>query len=203
MRPPGVPGRRSRVKGSESPAEGGAGAADDERAAETAAGGARLVGDGRVHRRTVPPTLAERSSISSVSSSNMGYPFRSKTMTVATIANRGARHQMAFVAKERRSIHSPQARSGLWRRGRAYTPGRAGACSRILAVASAVDLDFRYGCTPAWWQLWKGLYEAGRRPHRDAIPRTAGRVAVVARRTQPDLPRGRDVRVAARRAGAA
>jgi spore maturation protein CgeB len=31
----------------------------------------------------------------------------------------------------------------------------------ILAVASAVDLDFRYGCTPAWWQLWKGLYEAG------------------------------------------
>jgi spore maturation protein CgeB len=32
---------------------------------------------------------------------------------------------------------------------------------RILAVASAVDLDFRYGCTPAWWQLWKGLYEAG------------------------------------------
>jgi glycosyl transferase family 1 len=33
--------------------------------------------------------------------------------------------------------------------------------SRVLAVASAVDLDFRYGCTPAWWQLWKGLYEAG------------------------------------------
>ncbi|MDH4177609.1 MAG: glycosyltransferase [Thermoleophilia bacterium] len=32
---------------------------------------------------------------------------------------------------------------------------------RILAVASAVDLDFRYGCTPAWWQLWKGLYEVG------------------------------------------
>ncbi len=31
----------------------------------------------------------------------------------------------------------------------------------ILAVASAVDLDFRYGCTPAWWQLWKGMYEAG------------------------------------------
>ena len=32
---------------------------------------------------------------------------------------------------------------------------------RILAVASATDLDFRYGCTPAWWQLWKGLYEVG------------------------------------------
>jgi hypothetical protein len=30
-----------------------------------------------------------------------------------------------------------------------------------LAVASAIDLDFRYGCTPAWWQLWKGMYEAG------------------------------------------
>ena len=26
---------------------------------------------------------------------------------------------------------------------------------------SSVDLGFRYGCTPAWWQLWKGLYEAG------------------------------------------
>jgi spore maturation protein CgeB len=32
---------------------------------------------------------------------------------------------------------------------------------KILVVASAVDLDFRYGCTPAWWQLWKGLYQAG------------------------------------------
>ncbi len=32
---------------------------------------------------------------------------------------------------------------------------------KVLAVASAVDLDFRYGCTPAWWQLWKGLYEEG------------------------------------------
>jgi hypothetical protein len=33
--------------------------------------------------------------------------------------------------------------------------------AKIVAVASAVDLDFRYGCTPAWWQLWKGLHEAG------------------------------------------
>ncbi len=32
---------------------------------------------------------------------------------------------------------------------------------RVLAIASAVDLDFRYGCTPAWWQLWKGMYESG------------------------------------------
>ena len=32
---------------------------------------------------------------------------------------------------------------------------------KILAVASAIDLDYRYGCTPAWWQLWKGMYEAG------------------------------------------
>ncbi len=32
---------------------------------------------------------------------------------------------------------------------------------KILAVASAVDLDFRYGCTPAWWQLWKGMSEVG------------------------------------------
>src|ERR687890_418895 len=32
---------------------------------------------------------------------------------------------------------------------------------RLVAVAAATDLDFRYGCTPAWWQLWKGLYEEG------------------------------------------
>ena len=32
---------------------------------------------------------------------------------------------------------------------------------KILAVASAADLDFRYGCTPAWWQLWKGMAESG------------------------------------------
>lgn len=32
---------------------------------------------------------------------------------------------------------------------------------KVIAVASAVDLDFRYGCTPAWWQLFKGLYETG------------------------------------------
>ncbi len=32
---------------------------------------------------------------------------------------------------------------------------------KVLAVASAADLDFRYGCTPAWWQLWKGMAEAG------------------------------------------
>src|SRR6266566_10015659 len=32
---------------------------------------------------------------------------------------------------------------------------------KIIAVASAVDLDFRYGCTPAWWQLWKGMHQAG------------------------------------------
>jgi glycosyltransferase involved in cell wall biosynthesis len=38
---------------------------------------------------------------------------------------------------------------------------RAVTAPKILAVASAIDLDFRYGCTPAWWQLWKGLYEAG------------------------------------------
>ena len=32
---------------------------------------------------------------------------------------------------------------------------------KVLAIASAVSLDFRYGCTPAWWQLFKGLYENG------------------------------------------
>ncbi len=32
---------------------------------------------------------------------------------------------------------------------------------KLLCVASAVDLDFRYGCTPAWWQLWKALHDEG------------------------------------------
>ena len=32
---------------------------------------------------------------------------------------------------------------------------------KLLCVASAVDLDFRYGCTPAWWQLWQGLHDEG------------------------------------------
>jgi Glycosyl transferases group 1 len=32
---------------------------------------------------------------------------------------------------------------------------------KILAVASAVDLEFHLGCTPAWWQLWKGMALAG------------------------------------------
>ena len=38
--------------------------------------------------------------------------------------------------------------------GRVKTP-------KIVAVASAADLDFRYGCTPAWWQLWKGMHDVG------------------------------------------
>jgi spore maturation protein CgeB len=41
------------------------------------------------------------------------------------------------------------------------SPERPLKAPKILAVASAIDLDFRYGCTPAWWQLWKGMYEAG------------------------------------------
>ena len=32
---------------------------------------------------------------------------------------------------------------------------------KVLAVVSSVDLTYRYGCTPAWWQLWKGMYDAG------------------------------------------
>src|SRR5262249_48277625 len=47
------------------------------------------------------------------------------------------------------------------RRGLRHTESVSRRAPKILAVASAVDLDFRYGCTPAWWQLWKGLHEAG------------------------------------------
>jgi len=32
---------------------------------------------------------------------------------------------------------------------------------KTLAVCSSLDLRFHYGCTPAWWQLLKGLYEIG------------------------------------------
>src|SRR3954466_11013040 len=78
---------------------------------------------------------------------------------------------------------------------------------RILAVASAVDLDFRYGCTPAWWQLWKGLYEAGCdvivTPYRGRAiespwwrvePNPTYRDGGVARGADPPLPRGGVVR---------
>ena len=74
---------------------------------------------------------------------------------------------------------------------------------KILAVASAVDLDFRYGCTPAWWQLWKGLYEVGVDLIVTPVPRPAGRVAVVADGAEPDLGRGRELRRRPRRARAA
>lgn len=32
---------------------------------------------------------------------------------------------------------------------------------KLLCVASAVDFEYRYGCTPAWWQLWKALHLEG------------------------------------------
>ena len=31
----------------------------------------------------------------------------------------------------------------------------------MLAVASAIELGFGYGCTPAWWHIWKAMHEAG------------------------------------------
>jgi spore maturation protein CgeB len=31
----------------------------------------------------------------------------------------------------------------------------------LIVVASAAELRFAYGCTPAWWQLWKALHLAG------------------------------------------
>lgn len=32
---------------------------------------------------------------------------------------------------------------------------------KILAFVSTIDLKYRLGCTPAWWQLFKALYELG------------------------------------------
>ena len=85
--------------------------------------------------------------------------------------------------------------------GRVHYDSETGGCDtygvrapKILAVASAVDLDFRYGCTPAWWQLWKGMARGRHRPDRDDVPRPRDRVALVAHRAEPALPRGGDLR---------
>jgi len=32
---------------------------------------------------------------------------------------------------------------------------------KILNIVSAIDLTYGFGCTPAWWQLFKALYELG------------------------------------------
>jgi glycosyltransferase involved in cell wall biosynthesis len=32
---------------------------------------------------------------------------------------------------------------------------------KLLCICSALDLRYRYGCTPAWWQFLKGFYELG------------------------------------------
>lgn len=32
---------------------------------------------------------------------------------------------------------------------------------KLLCVASALDIGLNYGCTPAWWQFFKGLHELG------------------------------------------
>ena len=48
---------------------------------------------------------------------------------------------------------------------------------KILAVASAVDLDFRYGCTPGLVAALEGAARGRLRPDRHAVPRPAGRVA--------------------------
>jgi hypothetical protein len=32
---------------------------------------------------------------------------------------------------------------------------------KLLVIASSLDLRLPYSCTPAWWQLLKGLAETG------------------------------------------
>ena len=69
---------------------------------------------------------------------------------------------------------------------------------KLLCIASAVDLDFRYGCTPAWWQLWKGLHEEGAElvvaPYRGRPIETPWWRAAA----EPHLPRGGELRPRAR-----
>jgi len=40
-------------------------------------------------------------------------------------------------------------------------PGMKTRAPKVLAVASTSDLAYPYGVTPAWWQLWRALGEAG------------------------------------------
>ena len=113
----------------------------------------------------------------------------------------------------RRSVAEEQQRSERALRRNRESGFTAPSCARrrlpgvkapkILAVASAVDLDFRYGCTPAWWQLWKGMYEVGvdlivtpyrGRPVESPWWRTAA---------NPTTGRGRELRRGSRRARAA
>ncbi len=86
----------------------------------------------------------------------------------------------------------------LQRRNRASETLEGVRSPKLLVAASAIDLDFRYGCTPAWWQLWKGLYEEGAdlvvtpyrgRPVESPWWRTAA---------NPDVRRGRVVRARTR-----
>ena len=32
---------------------------------------------------------------------------------------------------------------------------------KLLCAVSAIDISLNYGCTPAWWQFFKGLHELG------------------------------------------
>jgi hypothetical protein len=32
---------------------------------------------------------------------------------------------------------------------------------KLLIITSTINLEYRLGCTPAWWQLYKALYEIG------------------------------------------
>ena len=32
---------------------------------------------------------------------------------------------------------------------------------KVLVVCSALDLQYKLGCTPSWWQLLKALHETG------------------------------------------
>jgi hypothetical protein len=38
---------------------------------------------------------------------------------------------------------------------------KSGKNMKILVICSALDLQYKLGCTPSWWQLLKALYETG------------------------------------------
>ena len=117
-------------------------------------------------------TFRHRSSSSSTPKGSPSGSGRSRTSRGSPTAS-GPRCSRGSASSARRSL-SRRSRSGT-RRTPACNRVCKGSCGggpfailnslvkapKILAVASAVDLDFRYGCTPAWWQLWKGLHEAG------------------------------------------
>jgi len=45
---------------------------------------------------------------------------------------------------------------------------------KILVICSTLDLKYKLGCTPSWWQLLKALHETGNEVIAVLLPRGSG-----------------------------